>query len=292
MKTFKEYHPLVGFLYFSAVIGFSMVFMHPVCAILSLLVGVFTFGFLKGLRQIPKVLVGFLALIIFGGIFNGIFNHRGVTIIAYLPSGNPLTLEAIIYGAVASTVIGSVMCWFFCLNLVMTSEKIMYLFGRILPSLALVFSMTLGFGEKFTRQMSDSMMAQSCLKITETKNSKMLRIKSAITAFSASLSIMLEDSIETANSMRARGYGLAGRTAFSLFMFEKRDLIMVIVIFVLSALVVISGIKQIFSFEAFPSISFQPIAAENLWAYVAYLALLSIPIFVGIWGEIKWKFLE
>ncbi len=292
MKAFKDYHPLVGFFYFLAVIGFSMVFMHPICTFFSIVVGILTFGFLKGLKEIPKIMGLLLALVVFGGIFNGIFNHRGVTMIFYLPSGNPFTLEAVIYGAVASGVIGAVMSWLFCLNLVMTSEKIMYLFGKALPNLALVFSMTLGFGEKFKRQISDSIMAQKCLKVTETKNSKSLQLKNAITAFSVSLSIMLEDSIETVNSMRARGFGIGKRTAFSLFVFQKRDLIMLAVIFILSILVGISCIKQVFFFEAFPSIRFQPITAENLWAYVAYLALLSIPIFTEIWGEIKWKFLK
>ncbi len=33
----------------------------------------------------------------------------------------------------------------------------------------------------------------------------------------------LENAIETADSMRARGYGLPGRTSFSIYRFDSRD---------------------------------------------------------------------
>lgn len=37
MNEFKTYHPIVNFVYFIFVIGFSCVFMHTVCLMISLL---------------------------------------------------------------------------------------------------------------------------------------------------------------------------------------------------------------------------------------------------------------
>ena len=63
------------------------------------------------------------------------FNHEGATILAYLPSGNPLTLESIVYGLSAAVMMASVILWFSCYNAVMTSDKFAYLFGRVIPAL-------------------------------------------------------------------------------------------------------------------------------------------------------------
>ena len=48
--------------------------------------------------------------------------------------------------------------------------------------------------------------------------------KNLLKIFSAMISWALENAIDTADSMKARGYGLPGRTAFSIFIFDKRDL--------------------------------------------------------------------
>ncbi len=44
------------------------------------------------------------------------FNHEGATILAYLPSGNPLTLESIAYGFAAAAMLAAVVLWFFLLE--------------------------------------------------------------------------------------------------------------------------------------------------------------------------------
>ena len=76
-------------------------------------------------------------------LINPAFNHEGVTIIDYLPSGNPLTLESIVYGFTSAVMIVSVICHFSCYNEIMTSDKFIYLFGKIIPAMSLIISMTM-----------------------------------------------------------------------------------------------------------------------------------------------------
>ena len=122
MNKFKTYHPVVNFIYFVFVIGFSMFFMHPLCLLISLACG-FTYSvMLKGRRAIKTNLIYMLPMLILMALINPAFNHEGITILKYLPSGNPLTLESIIYGMSAATMIVSVICWFSCYNSVMTSN--------------------------------------------------------------------------------------------------------------------------------------------------------------------------
>lgn len=64
---------------------------------------------------------------------NALFNHAGVTMLFYLPNGNPVTREALCYGAAAAAMFAAVILWFQCCNVVMTAEKYLYVFGSALP---------------------------------------------------------------------------------------------------------------------------------------------------------------
>ena len=148
-NIFSTYHPLVNFLYFIFIFFFSMVFMHPVCLAISL-IGAFIYSVsLKGQRAVKFNVAFILPTMLVTALINPVFNHEGATVLTYLHTGNPLTLESIIYGIAAATMLAAVICWFTCYNEVMTSDKFVYLFGRIIPALSLILSMSLRFVPKF-----------------------------------------------------------------------------------------------------------------------------------------------
>ncbi len=116
--------------------------------------------YLRGKKAAKFGLKYMLPMFVVAALINPAFSHSGKTILSYLPNGNPLTLESIIYGIAAAVMLISVIIWFSCYNEVMTSDKFVYLFGRIIPALSLVLSMTLRFVPKFKAQIR-------CLKRTE-----------------------------------------------------------------------------------------------------------------------------
>ena len=74
-----------------------------------------------------------------------------------------MTLESILYGIVAASMVATVICWFSCFNKIMTSDKFIYLFGRIIPSLSLILSMTFRFVPKFKEQVQEVSNAQKSM---------------------------------------------------------------------------------------------------------------------------------
>lgn len=96
-----------------------------------------------------------LPLMLLTAILNPIFNHKGLTVLFYLKR-NPVTLESVAYGAASGVMLGSVLLIFSCFNRIITDDKILYLFGRIIPSLAVVISMALRFVPLFTTQAKKS----------------------------------------------------------------------------------------------------------------------------------------
>lgn len=293
-NEFKRYHPIVNFIYFLFVIGFSMFFMHPVCLGISVACA-FTYSILlKGTNAIKQNLVYILPIVIVTALVNPAFNHAGVTILTYLPDGNPLTLESIIYGGAAGIMLAGVICWFTCYNEVMTSDKFIYLFGRIIPSLSLVLSMILRFVPMIIQQIKAIASTQKMLGNDVSSGGILKRCKAALSILSATISWALENSVDTSDSMKARGYGLPGRTAFSIFNFTTRDLSALILILSLGIFIIAGYISGAISFSYFPQLSGTTLNPFNICLFTAYFALCLYPIIIELlevrrWQAIKYK---
>ena len=187
--TFSQFHPVVNFAYFLSVLLFAMFFMQPVCLLIALVCSTVYAVYISGRKAVMFGLKFMLPMFILAAVINPAFNHQGITILTYLPSGNPLTLESIIYGLAAGIMLVSVVQWFTCYNAVMTSDKFVYLFGRIIPALSLIISMTLRFVPKFGAQLKVVRNAQRCIGRDVSTGSNTQKIKNAIKI----LSIMITD---------------------------------------------------------------------------------------------------
>ena len=143
MDTFSGYHPLINFTYFVIVIGLSMFYMHPVFLTLSLIGSVSYSIYLKGRKTVKVFLLGMLPVCLLAAAANPLFSHAGATMLFYLKDGNPVTLESIVYGLASGLMLAGVISWFSVFHEVMTSDKFMYLFGKVIPAFSLLLPMTL-----------------------------------------------------------------------------------------------------------------------------------------------------
>lgn len=225
--TFSLCHPLLNFFYFGVVLLFTMFNQHPIFLLISyagaVAYGVLLNGWRKTLKQsLLFTLPGLLII----ALMNPMFNHYGVTMLYYVESsGNWITLEALVYGLVLGGLMYVVIQWFSCYNTVMTTDKFVYLFGRIIPALSLVLSMALRFVPRFLRQLKVIRNGQKAMGRDVSEGSLLNRAKYGLQILSILVTWALENAIETSDSMRSRGYGLHGRTAFSIYRFTKRDYI-------------------------------------------------------------------
>lgn len=292
MNGFKSCHPAVNFLYFTAVLLFSMFLLNPVMLAVSFIC---TFSYavmLNGRRAVRFNLTVILPMVLFAVLINPLLNHEGATILAYFPSGNPLTLEAVIYGIAASVMIASVICCFSCFNRIMTSDKLMYLFGRMIPSLSLIFSMSLRFVPSFKEQLLKTASAQRCIGRGVNGGGITERIKNASSIMSVMLTNSLEASIETADSMRARGYGTGARSAFSVYTFTVRDRCAVLYTLALALYVLAGVMLGAADFLYFPRIGEIPLNAYSVSVFSAYFLLCAEPIAIEITEIVRWKHLK
>lgn len=278
--------------YFVFVIGFSCFFTHPLNLAISFASAFVYSAMLNGVRKTKTSLIYILPILIITALMNPLFNHEGTTVLSYLPSGNPLTLESVFYGIGAAVMLISVIYWFSCYNSIMTSDKFIYLFGKIIPSLSLILSMTLRFVPMFSAQLKVVSNAQRCIGRSMSGGGIIKKAKRGLTILSIMITWALENAIETSCSMKARGYGLPGRTAFSIFTFDKRDKIALMYIMFFGMYTLIGSVFGGVYFRYFPSMKSIELSPFPASVFISYLALCIFPIMIEIREAIKWKSTE
>ncbi len=282
------YHPIVSFSYFVAVIGGTLLFIHPVFVPVSLLCAILASAFINGKKTVLATLGFGIPMFIFVLLANPLFNHRGATILFYL-FDNPVTAESIIYGVVSSGMMFAAIVWFTCYNTVVTSDKFIYIFGKILPSIALMISMTLSLIPKLMAQVKNIAESQRSLGLDWKSGSIKQRIRSGARVLSILVSWALEDAVITADSMRARGYGQHRRSSFSIFKFGRRDALLLALIILLFAVEIFAYLSGRGSMEFYPFIDFKTPDLIDCVIYTAYILLGLLPTVIQVKEDRKWK---
>ena len=115
----------------------------------------------------------------------------------------------------------TIMFWFSSFNKIITTDKFVYLFGKIIPSLSLILSMSLRLLPNFKRQMQSIAESRKAMGKDIANGNIINKFTNAVSIFSIMISWAFENSIDTADSMKSRGYGVKKRTTFSIYHFYK-----------------------------------------------------------------------
>ncbi len=289
--AFSGFHPLVNFAFFLAAVLCGMFFMHPVFLGISLVCSLAYSLYLGGRKSLKFSLLYMLPLLLLVAVLNPLLNHEGATILLYI-NDNPLTLEAILYGVASAVMFVSMLLWFSCYNAVMTSDKFLYLFGRVIPSLSLVLSMTLRLVPRLRAQLRVISHAQKCVGRDASQGNVVRRVRNGGKILFILITWALENAVDTADSMRSRGFGLRGRTAFSNYRFDARDRAAMGILAGLFAVVLAGLFAGQNTAVYFPLVTLPPLTPFSFVVYAAYAVLLLFPLIVNLQEAIVWRRLK
>lgn len=307
---FKGYHPLVNVLFFISIIAFGMLLRHPVYLVISFISSTAYYLKLSGKDGRKTVFRFLLPMLLFVVIINSFFNHYGVTTLFILPSGNNFTFEALVMGIVSGITVVSVIQWFFCCNEVVTEDKFMHIFGRILPKGALVVSMILRFVPLYRRRYKEISQARKCMGLNGT-DSFICKMKNTFKNIGILVSWSFENAIETADSMKARGYGLKGRTYYSRFQWHTGDTLALILLVLFDALIIFglvsnsayciynpyviinqpSEISTTYIINEL-NLTINPFGFLSIISLIAFTLLCFLPLTIDLKEDIKWHRLQ
>lgn len=290
MDAFSGCHPLLNFVYFGFVMGVTMFVNHPLYLGISFLGAMAYAVRLNGLKKTLRTNVLFmLPGLLVVAVVNPAFNHYGVTPLYIMESGNWITLESIVYGLVLGCVLFLMVLWFSCYNQVVTSDKFLYLFGRMIPALSLIFSMVLRFVPCFAEQLTVIRNGQKAVGRDLNGAGLWKKIRYGLAMLSILITWALEHAVTTADSMRSRGFGLKGRTAFSLYRWDRRDKLAGALMAVLMA-VFFFGSAAGDTYALYnPRIEFAPWSLRGILTAFSYAGFCFLPVALGAWEDAAWK---
>lgn len=307
---FKGYHPLVNVLFFISIIAFGMLLRHPVYLVISFISSTAYYLKLSGKDGRKTVFRFLLPMLLFVVIINSFFNHYGVTTLFILPSGNNFTFEALVMGIVSGITVVSVIQWFFCCNEVVTEDKFMHIFGRILPKGALVVSMILRFVPLYRRRYKEISQARKSMGLNGT-DSFICKMKNTFKNIGILVSWSFENAIETADSMKARGYGLKGRTYYSRFQWHTGDTLALILLVLFDALIIFGLVSNSAYCIYNPyviinqpseigttyiinelNLTINPFGFLSIISLIAFTLLCFLPLTIDLKEDIKWHRLQ
>ncbi len=286
---FSGFHPWVNLIFFILAIGITM-FSQSLWFLAVTTMAAWLYSvMLGGVKQLKfNAAVTLWSVVVFG-LVNGLFVHNGATVLFYI-SGNRITLEAILYGASMSVMFSAMVIWFSCFNVIMTAEKLIYIFGKFAPVLGLTLSMIFRYIPLLKARFQEIRLGQECLG-RNMKNQKGIMAK--IRQFGKEISILiswsLESSIEGADSMEARGYGLHGRTSFHLYRFTSRDAVFLVVMMFFAAGAVYGMVKGKAATLFYPVYVMPKFDLVTAFSMVSFAAMLLVPAAMDMYGEIRWR---
>ena len=281
-------HPLVPLTLLLSVLLIAMFAQTPLLT-LSAFAGAVLYLVTAGRSALTRRgILGFLILWFLVAVTNPLFSTGGATPIVFV-NGRPYPKEALLYGIHLGGMLIAVLLWFRCETFLVSDENRFFLFGRIAPKTALLISSVLRFVPLLRRRAEAMRSAQTAVGVYDDPD-WLHRTRSTMTTWSALTTWSLEHAIDAGASMKARGYGLPGRTTYRTCHFTKTDAASLAGILALDAVVITALAAGDLSISYYPAIVTAPVKGRAIAGIIAYAVLSLLPFASYIKEEIRWSF--
>lgn len=294
--AFGTCHAIVPATYFAGTVALCVLSPQPVLAAIWL-AGALCFSLasrgpratLRGLRwQLPMVAVVALA--------NPLFSASGSTLLLRV-GPMAIYLESVCYGACAGCVLAAAIAWLSCAAEVVTQDRLLAVAGSRVPVVALMVSMAARLVPQLVRRGNVVTSVDRVVTGPVAKDGAVpargrglrglrSRVASAATVSGALVGWSLSDSLDAADSMRARGWGAAPeRSSYQPWAFRSSDA------WALTLVVCLVGLCALLGWVACSQYRFYPTMSVLLpwWGYAPYALLSLLPSILHAKEAISWR---
>lgn len=286
---FRGYHPYVAFLYYVFVGVLLMIYNHPLFLSTAILLLIFVNLSHDRGQELKKWA---LPLTIMGTIFallNPLLVSRGSHILFYL-GNRQITLEAIVFGLVMAFMVVAIIMLFISFNIILNGNKFLYIFAKLLPRIAFLVMLTMRFVPLLKERYEEIQAVQKVRGMTISHGRLRERARNGMNLIQTLLTWSLEEAIQTADSMTARGYGNKQKSSYESFVMTRRDilsLVLLSILFIINILGSLLGYGKIVIYPMLGTLQFYPI---DYVLYISTIIMISFPLIVEGIEYAQWKF--
>lgn len=285
---FEACHPAVNFIFFAAVLYGSATFRHPVFLAIAYLCA-FAYSAKRRGKRAAIFNLCLLPLVAAFALYYSSYHHFGVTVLRKNFVDNNMTLESLVYGAVLGLRFACVCMWLEAMFRVVSSDKVVYLFGKISPLLSLFLTILLRLIPRISLEARRINLAQKGIGRGSNQGAIFQRIVNCLRIFSMLITWMISALALESDSMRSRGGLLRGRTAFSIYRFDNRDRAFVIGLFFCITLTIMGIILGATDMWYNPRILWNHLDGLEILTAMDYLTLCLMPMGLELWTEYRFR---
>jgi energy-coupling factor transport system permease protein len=284
----SKLHPFTAFCYYAGALAMLIFFQHPV----FLLAGFVLVLFVNFVQDRCRGLQRWLFFMITSGllilIVNPLFNERGRRVLFEIGE-HRFTMEAVTLGGMSALSIMAIIALFVSYNEIMTPNKLLFLFARAMPQFAVLLMLTLRFIPLMRIRLEEISAVQSSKGISVGSGTVRQRAKNGMNYIQALLVFSLEEAIQTADSMKARGYGSGKRSAYHHFRFRGMDWASLGLLIVLFAFTVYGRMNTWGMLEVYPLMESFALSSQDAVHLAAFALYIGFPIIIELKGVFGWR---
>ena len=202
---------------------------------------------------------------------------------------NDITLESIVYGLVIGLRFATLCMWLEAMFRVVSSDKVVYLFGKVSPLLSLFLTILLRLIPRISQEATRINLAQKGIGRGSNQGNLFRRFINCLRIFSTLITWMISALALESDSMRSRGSLLRGRTAFSIYRFDNRDRAFVIALFSCITMTTMGVILGASKMWYNPRIIWRPLNEIGVLTAIGYLTLCMMPMGLELWTEYRFR---
>lgn len=273
--AFDTAHPAVAAVYVGVTLALTMCSLQPVLVTLSLAGGFSYACCVRGPRAALVSLRWQLPLVVLIALVNPLFSASGSTELWRI-GPRAIYLESLCYGCAMGALLVASALWFQTAARLLPFDRVMALFSRRAPVVALMISQCMRLIPRFVREgklvaaVQDAAVpraAQPAQRVSSTVRGR-LRFSTVLMGWT------LEDSLETADAMRARGWGAAvRRTSYVRYRFTAADAGRLVALALGGLVCAALAFTATSQFQFYPRLS----TLVAWWGYVPYGCWMLVP---------------
>lgn len=284
---FRTLHPVVLLTYYLATTIAITINRHPFFLFFTVLV-LILFNWVCDRGKTMKwwwrffVLFGLLLFLL-----NPLLNHRGQHVLIYL-FDQPITMEAVVQGAINALTFVALLLLFITFPRIIDSSKFLFLFSGVFPKWGLLAMLSVRFVPLFRIRLEEIIAVQRARGISLTTGTVRARLKNGFALVHSLLTWSLEDGIQTADSMAARGYGLKQRSRYNPYRLHPSDIFAIGTIAGLLALTIFGSWLGDGVLTMTPVIEPVYLTGREWTFFIIHTLLVGFPVIVEIKEEAQW----
>lgn len=286
---FRGFHPYVLFFYYLFVGFLVMYFNHP----LFLLIALILLIIVNISHDRGKALKKWLPILFIMGtvmiLLNPFLVSRGTNILFYF-RGKQVTLEALTYGITMALSLIIILILFVSFNLILNGNKFLYIFSKILPRTAFLTMLSIRFVPLLKARLDEINAVQRIRGMTVTSGTIRARARSGMLIIQILLTWSLEEAIQTADSMKSRGYGTGKKSSYIPYQMKKYDWVWLFTCSALFFICLTAGFLGYGKIVIYPELGTLHLYFLDWILLVSMIILISFPLLVEGREHIRWKF--